>query len=275
VSQRKSKSRTGDQELVAGSLAHYEDAAYYTSTYRRRIDDVQFYVSLANKAGGEVLEYGVGNGRVAMPVARHGVKVTGIDHSQSMLDDFRERLNAEPIAVQRRVTLQQGDMRTARVKKKFTLVTCPFNAALHLYTRQDVEQFLARVREHLKPNGKFVLDISIPAIDDLTRDPNKAYTAPKFKHPSAGMVRYTEHFDYDPIRQVLFVSMEFHPVDKKIPEFSTPLAHRQFYPQEWEALLHYNGFEVDQVQGDFHGGSLTKTSDTMVWHAKLRRGFDA
>ena len=67
--------------------------------------------------------------------------------------------------------------------------------------------------------------------------------------------------------------MEFHPVNKRIPEFSTPLAHRQFYPCEWEALLHYNGLEVDKVEGDFHGGPLTKTSDVMVWHAKLRRGW--
>ena len=36
----------------------------------------------------------------------------------------------------------------------------------------------------------------------------------------------------------------------------TPLAHRQFFPQEWEALLHYNGFEVERVEGDFHGGPL-------------------
>src|SRR5665213_3820424 len=122
------KSRGTDHELAAGSLAHYEDPAYYTSTYRRRIDDVQFYVSLAQKAGGDVLEYGVGNGRVALPVARHGVSVTGIDHSQSMLDDLRERLNDEPLAVSKRITLKQGDMRTARVKKKFALVTCPFNA---------------------------------------------------------------------------------------------------------------------------------------------------
>jgi len=222
-----------------------------------------------------VLEYGVGNGRVAMPIARHGVKITGIDHSKTMLGDFRQRLSEEPSVVQKRVTLKQGDMRTARVAKKFSLITCPFNAVLHLYTRPDAEKFLARVREHLKPGGRFVVDMSIPSLDDLTRDPKKAYTAPKFKHPSAGVVRYTEHFDYDAIRQVLFVSMEFHPVNKKMPEFSTPLAHRQFYPQEWEALLHYNGFEVDKLEGDFHGGPMKKNSDVMVWHAKLRRGWSA
>ena len=55
----------------------------------------------------------------------------------------------------------------------------------------------------------------------------------------------------------------------------TPLAHRQFFPQEWEALLHYNGFEVDRVEGDFHGGPLDRTSDVMVWHARARRGWSA
>src|SRR3984957_9916166 len=101
-----------DRELEAGSRAHYEDAAYYTSTYRRRIDDVQFYVGLAQKHGGPVLEYGVGNGRIALPVARHGVSVTGVDHSQPMLTDLRSRLRREPAEVRRRVTLHRGDMRS-------------------------------------------------------------------------------------------------------------------------------------------------------------------
>ena len=45
------------------------------------------------------------------------------------------------------------------------------------------------------------------------------------------------------------------------------------FPREWEALLHYNGFEVEKVEGDFYGGPLDRTSDVMVWHARLRRGF--
>jgi hypothetical protein len=46
----------------------------------------------------------------------------------------------------------------------------------------------------------------------------------------------------------------------------TPLAHRQFFPQEWEALLHYNGLRVLRVEGDFQGGPLTRESDVMIWH---------
>jgi len=260
-----------DRELEAGSLAHYEDAAYYTATYARRIEDVAYYVSLATRAGGPVLEYGVGNGRIALPVARHGVEVVGVDHSAAMLADLRDRLGREPRDVRARVRAVRGDMRGVRLGRRFPLVLATFNTALHLYTRADVERFLARVREHLAPGGTFVVDLSVPAASDLARDPSRAYHAPRFRHPSAGViVKNRERFDYDPVRQVLFVSSEFEPVGDASGAWVTPLSHRQFFPQEWEALLHYNGFEVERVEGDFAGGPLTKDSDVMVWHAKRR-----
>jgi len=65
--------------------------------------------------------------------------------------------------------------------------------------------------------------------------------------------------------------MEFEPLGGTGPRWMTPLAHRQFFPREWEALLHYNGFEVERVEGDFAGGPLTPESDVMVWHTKRRR----
>lgn len=264
-----------DRELEAGSQAHYEDPAYYTATYAYRVDDVAFYVALARRSGGPVLEYGVGNGRIALPLAREGADVHGVDWSRPMLDDVRARLKREPAEVRRRVRLVRGDMRRVRLARRFPLVVCTFNTALHLYTRPDVERFLARVRAHLAPRGRFVVDLSMPPLEDLARDPARPHHAPRFRHPTAGViVKNRERFDYDPVRQVLFVSMEFEPVEKPENAWATPLAHRQFFPQEWEALLHYNGFDVERVEGDFHGGPLTKDSDVMVWHATARPRFD-
>lgn len=258
-----------DRELEAGSLAHYEDPAYYAATYARRFEDVAFYVSLAERAGGAVLECGVGNGRIAIPMARRGVSVTGIDHSGPMLADLRTRLLREPPDVRARVRAVRGDLRRVQLSRKFALVVAPFNAALHLYTRDDVERFLARVRDHIEPRGRFVVDLSVPAFADLARDPSRPFCAPIFRHPTAGvLVRNRERFDYDPVRQVLFVTMEFEPVDDPSGAWMTPLAHRQFFPCEWEALLHYNGFDVERVDGDFLGGPLAKTSDVMIWHAR-------
>lgn len=233
---------------------------------------MQYYVSLATRHGGPVLEYGVGNGRVALPVSRHGIDVTGIDHSRPMLDDLRDCLSRETPDVRRRVKLRLGDMRRVRLGRRFPLVISPFNVALHLYTRQDVERFLARVRSHLTPRGLFALDLSVPSMSDLLRDPGHAYRAPRFRHATTReIVRYAERYDYDPLRQILFVTTEFEPESGAADSWVVPLSHRQFFPQEWDALLHYNGFVVENVFGDFYGGPLTRTSDVMVWHARSRR----
>jgi SAM-dependent methyltransferase len=281
-------SNTGglDAELEAGARAHFEDPLYYSQTYDWRADDAVYYCAIADGRG-PVLEHGIGNGRIALPLARAGTEVAGIDHSRPMLEHLRARLKAEPGAVRRRVKLHEGDIRSIRLDRKFALCIAPFNVALHLYTREDVEQWLARIRAHLVPGGELVFDISMPIVEDLARDPSVAYPVPPFDHPTAGRVRYREHFDYDRVRQILFVSMFFEPAParsaragatarrgaKNRPtkqEFMTPLAHRQFYPREMEALLHYNGFEVTALYGDFKRGPLVQRSDVMVWHARPR-----
>lgn len=270
----KNRSRKNDLELEAGTTAHYENPAYYTKTYKTRLEDVRYYVDLARANSGPVLEYGCGNGRITIPLARTGLDVVGLDKSAEMLADLRSRLKLEDDRVSNLVTLKRGDMRRAKLGQRFPLVFCPFNAFLHLYTRPDVEQFLARVHDHLAPRGQFVFDVSMPEPEELARDPNRAYHTPRFRYPSEDgksdtMVRYSERFDYDKLRQLLFVAMEFSPVDGGEP-WMTPLAHRQFYPQELEALLHYNGFEIDVFAGDFMGSPVSTSSSTLLIHARAK-----
>ena len=259
-----------DHELRVGALAHFEDPTYYTQTYAPRVADVIHYVELAQKLAkrGPVLEYGIGNGRIAIPMARAGVRVVGIDHSRPMLEDLARRLREERPEVRARIEARFGDMRSKALGRRFDLVIAPFNVLLHLYTRRDVERFLARVRSHLTPRGRFVMDLSLPVPEDLARDPSVAHGAPPFRHPTAGVVRYQERFDYDRVRQILFVTMELTPKNAPNDAFVVPLAHRQFHPQEWEALLHYNGFHTLHVYGDFTGGKLDNDSDVMVVHAR-------
>src|SRR5262249_29943603 len=122
----------------------------------------------------------------------------------------------------------------------------------------------------------------MPDPAELCRDPARAYAAPRFRYPDPSgqgpMVRYTERFDYDRLRQVLFVAMEFAPLDGSEP-WMTPLAPRhfpphelchQFHPQELCDLFHYNGFAVTERHGDFSGGPLLRTSETMIVHARPR-----
>lgn len=262
------KKRGIDHELRIGSSAHYEDPRYYAEAYKDRVEDVAYYVALARKVGGPVLEYGCGEGRIALPLARAGIDVVGVDHSQPMLDALAEKLEREPRELVRRIKAKQGDIRTVKLARKFPLVLCTFNTFLHLYDREDVEQFLGRVRAHLAPKGRFVFDVSTPVPADLARDPGKAYKLPAVR---LGGVKheYRERFDYDPMRQVLFVMMEFSPRNGG-DAFVTPLAHRQFFPRELEALLHYNGFEVEKLEGGFAGEPPDRHSDSLIWTCRAR-----
>ena len=68
--------RRADHPLERGSREHYDDAVYYDHAYRRRREDVEFYVRVARQHGGPVLELGAGSGRVSIEMARAGLHVT-------------------------------------------------------------------------------------------------------------------------------------------------------------------------------------------------------
>lgn len=267
-----------DAALEAGSDAHYTDPLYYTETYAERELDVAYYQGLGAALPAKnrrVLEYGCGNGRIAIPLAQAGVAVTAVDRSEPMLADFKRRLKdragSDAGVLRKRIKIRKGDMRTVRIRERFPLVFCTFNTFLHLYTRNDVERFLARVRAHMQPRARFVVDISVPDPDELCREPGRAYRVPRFKHPSTGeVVRYAERFHYDPLAQVLTVGMEFEPLHDKKNTWETPLAHRQFFPQEMEALLHYNGLAVVDLHADFEHQAPSDEAETLIYHCRLR-----
>ena len=258
--------------LELGSDAHYFDTAYYSTTYADRTEDVAYYLAVAQQHGGPVLEYGCGGGRITLPLARAGHEVTGIDRSRPMLKQLRAALADEDPAVRKRLCAKSGDMRTVKLDRRFSLVLCTFNTLLHLYTRRDIERFLARVRAHITRRGHFVFDTSLPDPEELARDPTRRFRTPRFRHPSSGeVVRYSERFSYEALSQVLTVDMLFEPRDEPEATWVTPLCHRQFFPQELEALLHYNGFRLRDVVADFDRDEVPNNDSTsLVYHCTPR-----
>jgi SAM-dependent methyltransferase len=247
----------------AGALAHYSDPAYYTRVYKNRQHDVEYYVELARATGGPVLEYGIGNGRIALPIARAGIDVFGVDLSRPMLDDLARRLVKESAATRAHVRFEHGDMRTLELGGRFSLAIVPFNGLLHLYETTDAEALFARAFEELEPGGVFVFDFSLPVPSDLARSPERWYRAPKLRHPSTGeLVKYAERFEYDPIRQLLLIVMRFEPA--KGEPWTIPLTHRQFFPREVEALLRHAGFADIVFTADFSDHPADRFTDSVV-----------
>jgi SAM-dependent methyltransferase len=254
-----------------GHRALYERPRYYDHAYRAHRKDMGFYTELAKRCGGPVLELGAGTGRVTQSLARAGIEVCAVDLSSAMLDRAGERLMRLPKAVANRVTLIEGDMRTLRLRKRFPLVIAPFNLFMHLYTRNDVERALETVRAHLSSAGVLALDVLMPDLGTLRRDPSRFYRCRPVFDPSDGKrYAYAEAFDYDDIEQVQRVNMFFQRLDAPHVDRTVPLSLRFFFPEELLALLHYNGFVVEKRFGDFEGGPLTTTSDSQVIVARTK-----
>lgn len=118
--------------------------------------DIPFYVELARGADGSpagpLVELAVGNGRVAIPVAKAtGRCVIGIDTSPAMLEQARERATAAGVELELHLT----DMRDLRLDVPAALIYCPFRALLHLPTWADRRRVFERVAASLRPGGRF------------------------------------------------------------------------------------------------------------------------
>src|ERR1700693_1977082 len=130
----------GKGSRAKASIESYSiTAKHYGAAYAVNQDlvDLPFYLDLAKRSDGPVLEIACGTGRVLLPIAREGIGIEGVDNSESMLTILRRNLAREPREVRERVTVHEGDMRDFRLAQKFALVIIPFRPLQHMYTVQD------------------------------------------------------------------------------------------------------------------------------------------
>jgi SAM-dependent methyltransferase len=238
--------------------------------------DIPHSVALARRARGPILELGAGTGRVTLELLRAGATVTAVDLSSAMLDRARERVQRLPAEQRARLRLVHADLRKLRLGQRFALVLAPFNLLMHMHTRGDLERSLHSVQSHLTASGRFAFDVLMPDLGVLRRSASRFYRCRPIFDPSDGhRYAYAEQFAYDAATQVQTVAMHFQRLDKPEIERITPLILRFFFPQELQALLHYNGFSIAKHDGDFAGQALDADSESQVVVARRRSGRSA
>jgi SAM-dependent methyltransferase len=221
----------------------YAETAYYRMLFAERTQDFAFYLrateGLAHED--EVLELGVGDGRVAVELAREGRRVFGVDASAEMLAGLDERLASAPPEARGRVRYQRGDSRTLRLGQTFRRVTCPFNGIAHFHDDDALDAFFRSVRAHLSPGGLFAFDAIIPDPSLLS---GGGASVPWLRHPRTGAIcRLEESYAYDPRTMVLRITTRL--IDRESGEAQElSLAIRQLFPEATPALLERHGFTV-------------------------------
>jgi SAM-dependent methyltransferase len=225
----------------------YRDGRHYDRQNVGLVEDIPFFLRQAERRGGPVLELACGTGRLTLPLAGAGFAVTGLDLTPGMLAEAERKASAQGLPVE----WVRGDCRSFSLGQEFRLILLAFNSLAHLPDRQSFEGLCACVRAHLAPGGRFILDYFNPNLGLLTRDPAVRHPVVDYPDPDGkGRVFVSETNAYDAAAQLNRIRWYFRTGDDP-GERVEELDMRIYFPQELDALLHYNGLEVEAKYGDY------------------------
>jgi SAM-dependent methyltransferase len=198
--------------------------------------------------GGRALEFAIGTGRVAVPLAERGVSVSGIELSQPMVDQLRTKVDETtiPVAV--------GDMASTVVDGTYTLVYLVFNTISNLLTQEEQVACFRNAARHLAPGGRFVIELWVPELRAL----------PPGRKATVGRVEtgYVLLDTYDVLNQQV-VSHHFRFSDgRQANLFRSP--HRYIWPAELDLMAQLAGFELETRHADWIGSEFTADSPSHV-----------
>ena len=241
----------GRAQTPLGNSSYDAIAEVYDPWSRSVTEDIPFYVAEARKAGGPVVELGVGTGRIAVPTAAAGVRVIGIDSSAGMLDVCRR--HAEGAGVSELVDLRLGDLSDPPVTERVALVTCPFRSYLHLADAASRVRALRAARDLLDPGGRLIFDVFSPRPDDIEETHGRWLE----REPDI-----FERADWDSEARTLTLSV-------RGPGGESTMQLSWISAGEWKEALDEAGFDVERVYGWFDYRPYRRQED-MVFVARRR-----
>jgi SAM-dependent methyltransferase len=204
---------------------------------------------LAELAGdGRALEFAVGTGRVAIPLAERGVPVTGIELSRPMIDRLRAKVGEE------RIPVVVGDMATTRASGEYTLVYLVYNTISNLLTQAEQVACFRNAARHLAPGGRFVIELWVPELRRLP--PGQQATV---WHAGPGYIGLDT---YDVLDQQV-VSHHFRFGDGTQAELVRS-PHRYIWPAELDLMAQLAGFELEARHADWARTEFTADSRSHV-----------
>ncbi|GAA0407349.1 class I SAM-dependent methyltransferase [Microbispora corallina] len=198
--------------------------------------------------GGRALEFAIGTGRLAVPLAGRGVPVTGVDLSGPMIERLRTKADEETIPV------IVGDMATVTVPGRYTLVYLVYNTISNLLTQAEQVACFRNAARHLVPGGRFVIELWVPELRKLP--PGQQATVWQCAPGYIGLDTYdvlrqhvvSHHFTFDDGRQARL----------------TRSPHRYIWPAELDLMGQLAGFELESRHADWAGAEFTDESRTHV-----------
>jgi SAM-dependent methyltransferase len=202
--------------------------------------------------GGPAVEFAIGTGRVAIPLAESGVQVSGIELSHAMIARLREKVAEAAIPV------VQGEMSTASAGRGFALAYLVYNTIANLLTQDEQVACFGNAAAHLRPGGCFVIELWVPQLRSLP--PGHAGTV-EVSEPGYLLVD-----GYDTLtQQVISHHVQFGAdlADGRAARISRS-PHRYIWPSELDLMARLAGFHLESRWADWDRSPFTAQSRSHV-----------
>jgi hypothetical protein len=200
--------------------------------------------------GGRALEFAIGTGRIALPLAGRGIEVCGIESSEAMVRELRLKPGGPELAV------AIGDMASTRVDGAFRLVYLVFNTIGNLTTQQEQVECFANAATHLEAGGSFVVEVGIPELRRLP--PGERHVVFQADETGWGIDEYD-------IASQRLVSHHIRGEGEGLRDRAIPF--RYVWPGELDLMARLAGLTLASRWADWHRQPFTheSTAHVSVW----------
>ncbi|MFK7833493.1 MAG: class I SAM-dependent methyltransferase [Winogradskyella sp.] len=222
--------------------------------------DLKFYKKwLPKNKNARILELCCGTGRLTIPIAKEGYDITGIDFTSSMLKQAKSKAAKENVSI----PFIEADIRTLDLSETYDFIFIPFNSIHHLYSNEDLFKAFKAVKKHLKQDGLFLFDCFNPNLQFIVEAEKKENEIAQYTTTDGRKVLIKQIMHYENKTQInridwhYYINSKFHSIQN--------LDMRLFFPQELDAYIKWNGFEIINKFGNFEEDTFCASSEKQIF----------
>ena len=241
--------------------------------------ELDFWDLMVTQAGGPALELAVGTGRIAIPLARLGHEIWGLDTSEPMLDRAAAKIQQLPAGVRGRLHLHAQSMSEFDLPTQFGLIYAPFNSFLLQDPTHAAPACLACIEEHLRPGGRLVIDAFAPGPEDLLPDAEELTYLERHPETGARVTRRREYtYDSESSAAISHLTYRLTYDNATTQSFSFSYQLHLSSVSALMTLLNNAGFSVLETFGDYLGHEYRRPEDNLILiceSSRLPKGQDS
>ena len=242
-------------------------ARYYDALNADQQADIPFYLELAERCAGPILEVGCGSGRVLFPLVAGGHNAYGLDSEQAMLALAEERARRLDAAQRKRLTLLHGNILHYNFTQRFGLILLSYNLLTHFHDIDTLRQLLQRLRQIALPTACLVIDLPHPGAVFASQDQETTqHERDILDSESGALVQVFSRSQFDYSAQILDITWIFEEMNDEglIRRRLARQSLRIFTRDEVKLLLHSCGWQEPEIYGDYDRRPYEDESERLI-----------